>query len=276
MIDEAFMTGIGTALREVAEEAILPRFRQLKPGDTQEKEGPHDLVTAADLESERLLSARLQSFDSRALMVGEEAAAEDPTLVPRLPGARTAWILDPVDGTLNFASGLPLFAVILAYMVDGVTEAGWIYDPVRNRLATAVRGKGAFLDGRRLRIPVPPGLPSMHGVLNSRNGHRPTVARMAYRANRIGSILGFRCCAQEYLGMLEGAISFAVYHRTQPWDHLAGLLLHAEAGGFAARIDGERYRIDIPTRPAPLLVAPDEASWTKLRDTFFNEEEGTP
>lgn len=276
MIDEAFMTAVGTAIREVAETAILPRFRRLAPGDTYEKEGPHDLVTAADLESERLLSLRLREFDPNALMVGEEAAAEDPSLVPRLPGARTAWILDPVDGTLNFASGLPLFAVILAYLVDGVAEAGWIYDPVRGRMATAVRGKGAFLEGRRMRVPVPRSLPAMHGVLNSRNGDRQTVARMAYRANRIGSILGFRCCAQEYLGMLEGAISFAVYHRTQPWDHVAGLLIHAEAGGHAARIDGERYRLDIPTRAAPLLVAPDEATWTTLRDTFFKEEEGTP
>lgn len=276
VIDDVAMRAVGSALREVAAAAILPRFRALLPSDLTEKEGPHDLVTAADLESERMLAERLGQIDPGALVVGEEAAETDPGLVAQLGRPGRAWIIDPVDGTLNFACGLPLFGVILAYVVDGVTEAGWLYDPLRDRLVTARRGRGTWIDGRQQHIAVPRSLLAMHGILNSRNGDRRLVARMTYRANRIGSMMVLRCCAQEYMAMLDGAISFAVYHRTKPWDHAAGLLIHAEAGGFAARIDGESYRLDWPVRPAPLLVAPDRASWEQIRETLFAEEPDTP
>lgn len=276
VIDDAAMAEVGRALREVSAQAILPRFRALQPSDMTEKEGPHDLVTAADLESERLLSERLGRLDPGALIVGEEAAEENPGLVTQLGRPGRAWIIDPVDGTLNFACGLPLFGVIVAYVIDGVTEAGWIYDPLRDRLVTGRRGQGAWIDGRRQQVPVPRSLLAMHGILNSRNGDRTLVARMTYRANRIGSMMVLRCCAQEYMAMLDGAISFAVYHRTKPWDHAAGLLIHAEAGGFAARIDDEPYRPDWPVRPAPLLVAPNRAAWEQIRETLFAEEPDTP
>ena len=78
------------------------------------------------------------------------------------------------------------------------------------------------------------------------------------------------CAAHEYLRLLDGTAHFALYHQLMPWDHAAGALMHAEAGGWHAKLDGGRYR---PTELAGgLLLAPDEESWHALHALLFDEE----
>ncbi|HYM32035.1 MAG TPA: inositol monophosphatase [Candidatus Cybelea sp.] len=260
---------VAAIIADVAAEAIMPRFRKLAAADVSEKTGPHDLATVADTEAERLLAMRLQALAPGSTVVGEEAVSADETVMDRLGGPDPVWIVDPIDGTTNFATGLPMFGCMVAYAIAGETRAAWIHDPVHGRTAMAERGGGAWLDGRRASTVKPRNLAAMHGTLSIRSGTRERAAQLGARANRVASVLILRCAAHEYMAMLEGSSHFAIYNRIMPWDHAPGAMMVEEAGGFAARIDGRRYRPGDPVAGEPLLVAPDREHWEMVRECFF-------
>lgn len=257
---------VSAVIRDVARAEILPRFRQLGQGDVREK-GPGDLVTVADEESERQLTPRLAGLLPGSVVIGEEAVAADPAVLDRLFGTDPVWIIDPVDGTLNFSQGSETFGVIVALVIAGETVAGWIYDPCADRMATTVKGQGAWLDGRRLRVAAPAAPAAMTGALSVRFFEADVRRRLQERAQGLGKPFALGCAAHEYLRLTSGAAHFSLYQKLMPWDHAAGVLLHAEAGGFGARFDGSPYR---PTHLAGgLLLAPDEESWRALRDLLI-------
>jgi fructose-1,6-bisphosphatase/inositol monophosphatase family enzyme len=257
---------ISSIIREVALTEILPRFRRLNHGDVREK-GPGDLVTVADEAAERQLTERLMALDPTSDVIGEEAVAADATVLGRIFDDAPVWIIDPVDGTSNFAAGKPTFGIIVAYARRGETVAGWIHDPCGDRMATAVKGQGAWLDGERMHT-APAAAPSeMTGVLSPRFFEKQVRRHLEAAATALGGTGSLRCAAHEYLRLNSGASHFAVYRKIMPWDHAAGTLMHAEAGGYHAKLDGGRYA---PTEQSGgLLLAPDRESWITLRDLLF-------
>jgi len=132
-------------LARTADAEIMTRFRRLGSEDVRQKTSATDLVTEADVNAERVITAALKQRYPDALVVGEEAHAEDPSVLPQLGDAELAFVIDPVDGTINFASGLPLFGVMLAVVVKGETVAGIIYDPVGRDCLIGLRGAGSHL-----------------------------------------------------------------------------------------------------------------------------------
>ncbi|MEJ0045589.1 MAG: inositol monophosphatase family protein [Rhodospirillales bacterium] len=117
-------------LREAAAAEILPRFRRLRPSQIRAKSGPQDLVTVADVAAEEFIARACSRAFPGALIVGEEEAATDAALIPRLAGAPFAITVDPIDGTANFCAGLPLFGVMAAVVEHGETVAAVILDPI--------------------------------------------------------------------------------------------------------------------------------------------------
>src|SRR5512134_3277096 len=132
-------------IREVAGSEILPRFRNLGAGDVAQKRHPRDLVTVADTEAERLLTKLLCSLSPGIAVVGEEGAEMNARILATLGEDGPVWLIDPVDGTMNFAAGTACFAVIVAYCAGGKTLAGWIYDPIADTVVWAMAGEGAWL-----------------------------------------------------------------------------------------------------------------------------------
>ncbi|HYG85817.1 MAG TPA: inositol monophosphatase family protein [Azospirillum sp.] len=258
---------VATLVREVAESEILPYFRQLSKDDVREKSGPTDLVTIADEAAERVLTPRLMDLIPGSTVVGEEAVAADPILLKRMFGDDPVWIIDPVDGTINFANGNPTFAVIVAHVRGGETLAGWIHDPCGNRTAMAARGQGAWMDERRLRVASPVPVEAMVGALSTRFCDEATTERLTQGRSKIRESVCLACAAHEYLRLLEGKSHFSLYHRLMPWDHAAGVLLHAEAGGYSGLVNGGPYR---PTLfEGSLLLAPDAESWERLHTALY-------
>ncbi|WP_029007948.1 inositol monophosphatase family protein [Azospirillum halopraeferens] len=258
---------VDAILREVAEADILPYFRQLTADQVRQKSRQDDLVTVADEAAERSLTRRLSALVPGSVVVGEEAVAADRGVLDRLFGDDPVWVIDPVDGTLNFASGRPAFAVIVAYVQGGETLAGWIHDPLGRRTAMGVRGQGAWMEGRRLSVAPPADVGSMIGAISTRFCDDSLSRRLKDRVQAIGRTSCLASAAHEYLRLLDGSYHCTAYHRLMPWDHAAGVLLHAEAGGYAALADGTPYA---PTRfGGSLLMAPDAQSWTRLRDHLF-------
>lgn len=228
-------------MRRAAEEAIMPRWRNLAAHEVIEK-AKDDLVTIADREAEVILAEGLAKLLPEAAIVGEEAAHADPACLDRL--SDLVWIVDPIDGTSNFARGEGHFAVMVALADGGITQAAWIYDPRRDRLCTARLGEGAFIDGERVYArasgAAPPTLAAM-----TRYMQPPQRALFeAEIAPRYTLVEAPGCAAEQYPLTVLGEHDIAIYERTLPWDHAAGSLFLGEAGGFCARPDGTPYRVD--------------------------------
>jgi len=265
---------IATLLRDAAQAEIKPRFRRLAQGAIRTKTSITDLVTDADEAAERVITAQLMERFPGCIVVGEEATASDPAILGRLAGADLAFVVDPVDGTANFAAGVPLFGCMAAAVVNGEVAASWIYDPMGDDTAIALRGEGAWIeapDGHRVDLQVAPPAPveRMIGAISWTYIAEPWRSRLTARMPRMAGGVHFRCAAHEYRLVASGGAHVAVYNRLMPWDHLPGWLLHREAGGYSARFDGTAYR---PEHTAGgLIAAPDKASWEAVRAALLDD-----
>ena len=273
-LSRAEVRDVAGILRAAGRAEIMPMFRNLQTGDIRDKTGPLDLVTVADERAEAVITAALTRHFPGCAVIGEEAASADPGLLDRLGDAELTFVVDPIDGTSNFAAGLPLFGVMVAALRRGEIVAAVIHDPVGDDHALALRGEGAWIetpDGRqtdlRVASPAPPG--SMTGAVSWRYMPEPMRGQVCARLPRLGDAWSFRCAAHQYRMIAAGHCHHAVFYRLMPWDHAAGWLLHREAGGWSAQFDGRPYD---PARTAGgLICAPDRESWSALHETLFGE-----
>ncbi|MGV1915745.1 inositol monophosphatase family protein [uncultured Agrobacterium sp.] len=247
---------------------IMPRFRNLSASAISEKTSAVDLVTEADILAEkRITAALLQRFPS-AHIVGEEAYDADRSVIPALRDAPLAFVIDPVDGTFNFASGFPAFGTLLAVTVKGETVAGIIHDPVMGDSIVSVKGAGAVLKREngseaKMRVAEAVGLTDMVGIFSWGHSHPDRRPMIAANMAKTKMALSLNCSAHEYWLVAAGKLHFIGHEKLMPWDHLAGVLTHQEAGGHTAKLDGTPYRPgDIE---GGILSAPDRESWKMLR-----------
>ncbi len=230
---------VAELMRETAAAELLPRFRNLAQHEIREKK-PGDLVTVADVASEQRLASGLAKILPGVAVVGEEAVEADPSLVELIgrPG-EACWIVDPLDGTANFAAGRDRFAMIVCLVHDRETIGGWILDVPNDRMAAAEKGKGVTLEGVAVHGKVPTGPPN--GVLGERVRKEFDRQLSESQRARLGELTTLRCAGREYIEILTGTFSFNLYRMTKPWDHAAGALMLAEAGGNALRFNGKPY-----------------------------------
>jgi len=134
-------------MRFAAERSMLPRFRQLAAHEVEMK-GADDPVTIVDREVEAFLTEALTRLAPGVAVVGEEAVHADKAVLDHL--AAQCWIIDPLDGTANFAEGKEPFGIIIALADAGRAVGGWIYDPDKDRFCHARAGEGAFVNGERI------------------------------------------------------------------------------------------------------------------------------
>jgi fructose-1,6-bisphosphatase/inositol monophosphatase family enzyme len=265
-------TEVAQLLRAAAQAEILPRWRRLAAGAVRTKSGPLDLVTDADEAAERVIAAGLEARFPGCVVVGEEATAANPAVLHRLPEADLAFVVDPVDGTANFAAGLPLYGCMAAAVVRGEVAAAWIHDPLGDDTAIALRGEGAWIESadalrRDLRVAASAPVGQMVAAVSWGFMPEPLRSQMASRLPRLGATLGLRCAAHEYRLAADGHIHALVYNRLLPWDHAPGWLLHREAGGYAARLDGSAYSPLVTT--GGLICAPDRQAWLALHEALI-------
>lgn len=258
-------TEVEEAVRKAAAAEIMPRFRQLAADDIVEKNGPHDLVTVADRAAEAHLTASLTALLPGSVVVGEEAVHADPTVYEALRGDAPVWIVDPVDGTRQFVHGDPAFCTLVALAHHGEILASWTFAPALEEFAVAVRGRGATLNGQAIRS----GSPAPGADLEVATSHPDYTTPDQKRA-----LLGLvtegvrpRPCGSaglEYLAVARGALDATAFSWEYAWDHAAGLLLVAEAGGSTTTIAGEPFRI-AGGNALPFTTARDAATAERIR-----------
>lgn len=262
---------IETIIRETSAKYILPRFQKLKDEDIQTKAGPEDLVTAADIETEIALTEIFEKEFPGCVVMGEEAVsrgdvsiektfADDPDLL---------WVIDPVDGTWNFAHGLPIFACMIALQYKGETIMSWIYNVTKDEFAFAEKGQGATYAGEKVSVSSPKPVEDFHGFAG--RVYAPKAYRQIWQEKEqlVATVGGIRCAAHSYMRIARGVVDFHVYTKTKPWDHMAGDLLTREAGGIVKTWDGKPYAPE--KMDEGLLIAPNEDSWDELHDMFLKE-----
>ncbi|HYB10350.1 MAG TPA: inositol monophosphatase family protein [Alphaproteobacteria bacterium] len=253
---------IAEYIREIAAVEIMPRFRKLAKSDIKHKGDWGDFATTADLEAERALGVWLKDRLPGSRVVGEEAAAKSPELLDLIAGETPVWIVDPLDGTHNFADGIEHFCVILALTQAGETRAAWIHDPIADRTVVAERGGGTWEAGKQLRVAAPAAIAEMRGAIYAKAGRPGVSQNLESVRGKFAATVNRRCAGCEYLSLARGESHFTLFSRLFPWDHAGGALIHAEAGGYNACWDGTPYR---PTRHAGgILLAPDAPSWRAI------------
>ena len=265
------LTAVDQIIREVGVSEIVPRFRKLADGDVEMK-GVDDPVTVADKETERHLTERLMAYMPGSIVVGEETFAKDKSVMQRLDSDQPVWIIDPIDGTRNFVSGKPEFATMVALIQNRKPIASWIHDPNSNDTILAEKGAGVWLRGKRLK-------------LTANDGGLPAVMLMGSRVKKLISDPSIMpnslnmppieigsCASFDYPRLFEGDATFAnasttrasylLYRHTNAWDHVPGMLLHTEGGGYSANWAGEPYNYS--DMMSGLLYAPNKDEWQRV------------
>ncbi len=219
--------------------ALLRRGHQVGPGPSISKGSAVDLVTQFDLASERLISEGLrQHFPGHAIF-GEESGG-------KLPASGPVWVIDPLDGTTNFAHGYPVFCVTLALLVDSEPVLGVTFDPLRNDLFWAQRGQGAWRDERRLRISTTSDLGASllaTGFAYDR-GSNPdnNLAEFSHFVTRTRGVRRGGSAALDMAWVAAGWVDGYWERGIQVWDLAAGVLLIAEAGGVVTNYRGRPWQ----------------------------------
>ena len=261
---------IANYIREVAADKIMPRFQQLESHEVTTKSGPTDLVTIADIEAEQDLTVILKDILPGSYVVGEEAVSKEETDMSLLATHDGfIWVVDPVDGTGNFASGHEKFGTIIALVHGGQTVQSWILDVPQDRMAIAEQGSGVEIEGVRATYP------QMEKPLNETRGFisRKFLPKKMQQElkdvldQEFGNVETYLCCAHEYLDILAGESYFSLYSRIRPWDHLAGAMMMQEAGGYVRKWDRSTYKPG--DERGGVICTPEKAVWDQIHDLLL-------
>ena len=270
-LSAAQQTSLVNIVRRAAKTEILPRFRNLSAHQIDTKSGPQDLVTEADTAAEAMIARGILRLFPNAVVIGEEAAAANPALRQKAAEAELAFIIDPVDGTWNFAHGVPLFGVIPAATRFGKPVFGMLYDPMVDDWViaddqSATRIAGAGRAERPVSVSKGGALDTLSGVMHYYllpKEQQEKLAPVLPSFYRMGSM---RCSCHEYRIMAQGGVDFTLSGVLNPWDHAAGVLLCQQAGGVAQMLDGRAY--DIGIEEGFLLCAPNQETWDTLAEAL--------
>lgn len=223
-----------------AGDLILRNLNRTRPQDISSK-GWNEIVTEVDVRAEEDIKETIRrSYPDHAFLAEESGNSGDSDHV---------WIIDPLDGTTNFVHGFPVFAVSIALQVRGQLEVAVIYDPTRQEMFTAVRGGGAQLDGRRIRVSgttqlkdtlIGTGFPYRENVkhMDAYLGMLKTVVENVSGVRRPGAAA--LDLAYVAAGRFDGFWELGL----KPWDIAAGALLIQEAGGIISSVRGDSHFLE--------------------------------
>ena len=240
------------AVRKVGREQVMPRY--LKVAHERKTDG--SLLTEADLATQRALIEELTRLAPYPVL-GEEMTEEEQQGV-WAEGQDGLWCVDPIDGTTNFVTGLPFFAISVALIQQGRPQLGVIYDPRGDELFYAEAGGGAWLDGNRLPIKPPPAtLKRCIAGVDFKRLARPLAIRLAGE-HPYSSQRNLGASTLDWCYLAAGRLHVYLHGGQKLWDYAAGALILAEAGGAASTFDRDDFwQGDIWKRPAIAALTPE-------------------
>ena len=227
---------LSALVRQAAQEELLPRFHRV----ARSVKADGSILTEADLAIDRRLKSELAEHWPAVEFLSEEMdSAEQHNLAH--DHSRPLWCVDPLDGTSNFAAGLPFYSVSLALLVDGRPQLGVVYDPSRDECFAAERGQGAWLNQHRLG-PKPAGIPLRRALaLVDFKRLSQDLAQRLVREPPYGSQRNFGSSALEWAWIAAGRGHVYLHGGQKLWDYAAGALIFLESGGHACCIESDDF-----------------------------------
>lgn len=207
----------------------------------QTKSNRNDLVTDIDKETERFFISRINEKFPEHRILGEEGSGDD---LVELSGI--VWIIDPIDGTINFVHQQRNFAISVGIYENGIGKMGFIYDVVRDEMYHAIKGKGAFLNGKPLmkleEVPVSDAIIGLNATWVTEN-RRIDPKLLAPLVRDVRGTRSYGSAAIEIASVASGRLDAYITLRLSPWDFAAGLILIEEVGGVAKTLKGEPIQL---------------------------------
>lgn len=203
----------------------------------------HNTVTEADLLSQELITNKIVAKYPNHLILGEESEDRPPL------NSEALWIIDPLDGTNNYASGMPHFSISIAYCERGTTQVGAVFDPLRNELFLAIKGEGSFLNGKKITTATRPVLAESlvcTGFYYDR-GRLMELTLDAIKALFKNGLRGIRrtgSAALDLAWVASGRFDGFFEYQLSVWDYAAGWLLVTESGGIISDRDGSTFSLE--------------------------------
>jgi myo-inositol-1(or 4)-monophosphatase len=231
---EPILAKVKNIIAECAGDEILPRFK--RSSAAIKRDG--SIVTEADLAMQKRVKDALQLLWPEIGFVGEEMSPEEQQQ-QFSQSENGVWILDPLDGTSNFASAIGFFSVSIALVKNSEVLLGLVYDPLRDEMFSAIKGKGAFINNQPLEVkPFQFGLQKSIGVIDFKRLPKDLAARLAQHPP-YASQRSFGSVALDWCWIAAGRGQVYLHGKQKLWDYAAGWLILNEAGGYACTLDGE-------------------------------------
>lgn len=253
-------------VRDVAQSTLLPLYHNVH----REYKKDGSIITKADKAVQQALTEHLATLCPDVLMLGEEMPPEQQHAL--LESGQPLWCLDPIDGTSNFAAGLPFFSISLALIEAGKVSAGVVLDPVRDEIFSAVRGRGASLNDVPL-ITDNTGLSLKRSIAFIDFKRLPDpLSRRLVTDRPYGSQRNLGSIALELCWLAAGRGHIYLHANQHIWDYAAADLILSEAGGYAATLHGEQA-FSRSLRPRSMLAAVDEALFQQWQHYLIEIEQ---
>ncbi|CAG9297794.1 inositol monophosphatase family protein [Celerinatantimonas diazotrophica] len=270
-LDEQQLVQLKSDITELARASVHPHYRHLQDADVHTKTSATDLVTVVDQDIEQQLTDRLRAQYPHATVIGEEAVSQNPQLIEYLDESELTFVIDPIDGTWNFAHGVSVFGVMVAVLSEGRCQHALLYDPIMDDWQQATLGQGAFYEDSRaqqrpIHVSDRGGIAQLRGFVPLYNFNQAMQLHLAPQLAGFARIMEFGCSCFEYRLLNEGAVDFIIAPDPKIWDHAPGQLILSEAGGYSCFSDGEAYH---PGRHRGILLAANNLeTWQVLMDHF--------
>ncbi len=247
---------VARLLRQTAATVLLPRW----PGIRGQRKADGSLMTAADLAAQDYLAEALaRDFPNIPLLSEEMSGAEQSALLQETEGL--LWVLDPLDGTTNYAAGFPVFAISLALIERDQVVLGVVLDPVRDECFTAVRGQGALLNGQAIRACAAASrLENCVAVVDLKRLPEAQILRLS-RQRCFGSQRNLGAVALEWCWLGAGRFHLYLHGGQRLWDYAAGRLIAEESGAVARQLALDRLtpRQGVSLEPCLAVAAANTA-----------------
>lgn len=250
---------IRNVITAAADRELLPRYQRIV--HTHKADG--SLLTEADTAVQDAIRDKLADYYPRISFLGEEMEPEEQAFL--LASGNPVWCLDPLDGTRNYAAGIPFFSISLALLIEGEITHAYVYDPMRGEFFAAERNAGASLNNHPLKLPhTQVMLRDAVAIIDFKRLHSSLAQRLVtdtpYASQR-----SFGSVALDWCWLAAGRGDIYLHGKSHIWDYAAGNLIFHEAGGYSTTLEGEQIFV-AKLQPRSALAATDQALFHTWQD----------
>ena len=235
----------------VSKNIILPKYKNLKEDDIKYKNGS-DLVTSADIASEKELKKNLLQIIPSSGFIGEEEYALNQNILKSYQEDNYCWTVDPIDGTTNFVKGRDKFAIMIALTKKDQILYSWIYKPLENIMCNAILNEGSFINNKKIKTNGVNSLGEAIGSISTKYWDEKNWDQIKNLKDEFAEVKSYRCIGYEYVDIGLGKRNFAILSKLSPWDHIPGILFVREAG--CSDIDFDRQPYNFTKKNNNLIV----------------------